>query len=69
MKTSVVTYEHRTNGLALFVVPETDQERELLKGLWKHGELKTCNGVADGSTQGFCVSWALRDKQEPPHDG
>lgn len=62
MKTSIVTYEHRINGLSLFVVPETDEEREVLKGLWRHGKLEKCNGVADGSGQGFCIHWKLGEE-------
>jgi hypothetical protein len=63
MKCKIVTYAHAENGVSLFAVPETEAERELLKGLWKHGELKVCNGVADGSGQGFCVAWKM--KQQP----
>jgi hypothetical protein len=64
MRCEVVVYEHRDNGLSLFVVPETDAERALLDGLWKHGELNTCNGVADRSSKGYCVAWKLTpDKQ------
>ncbi len=64
MKVELVTYEHRTNGLALFVIPETDEERVVLQGLWKHGELRMCNGVADGTEQGFGVHWQIGDKEE-----
>lgn len=57
MKAKLVTYEHAENGVSLFVVPETDEERELLRGLWKHGTLTKCNGVADQSGEGFAVTW------------
>ncbi len=57
MKTKLITYEHAVNGISLFVIPETEAERELLRGLWKHGEMKACNGVADNSEQGFAISW------------
>lgn len=59
MKCKLHTYDHSANGLSLFVVPETDAERELLKALWRHGALTTCNGVADGSSQGFAICWKL----------
>jgi hypothetical protein len=29
MKTKLVSYEHADNGLSLFIVPETDEERVL----------------------------------------
>lgn len=61
MEVKLIAYEHSVNGLSLFVIPKTDVERDLLKGLWKHGRLETCNGVADGSQQGFCIAWKQRE--------
>jgi len=49
MRCELLTYAHGSNGLSLFVIPETDAERELLRGMWNHGELQRCNGVADNS--------------------
>lgn len=63
MQAKLITYGHASNGVSLFVVPETDAERELLRGLWRHGKLQTCNGVADRSGQGFCVTWKFREDQ------
>lgn len=40
MKAKLITYEHSENGISLFVVPETEAERILLQGLWKHGQLQ-----------------------------
>lgn len=57
MKTKLITYNHSENGVSLFVVPETDEERELLRGLWRHGTLAIRNGVADQSGEGFAVTW------------
>ena len=57
MNVAIVTYVHPQNGLSLFVVPETPQERAVLQGLWKHGTLAKCNGVADGTGEGFAVHW------------
>jgi len=51
MRCELIIYSHSENGLSLFVVPETDTERQLLRGLWTHGELKTCNGVADRNSR------------------
>ncbi len=62
MQCEVAIYEHPENGISLFIVPETDAERQLLFGLWKHGTLKMCNGVADGSGQGFCIDWKMIEK-------
>jgi len=61
MKCEVITYEHASNGISLFVVPETDCEKALLRGFWTHGELLKCNGVADGSGLGFAITWRIRD--------
>lgn len=64
MQAKLITYGHANNGLSLFVVPETDAERVLLRGLWEHGTLETCNGVADHSDQGFCVQWRFDPNQK-----
>ena len=64
MKCELINFEHRQNGMALYILPETDVERKLLEGLWKHGALETSNGIADRSPQGFCVQWIL-DKPTP----
>jgi len=45
MNVTLVTYLAKQNGLSLFVVPETQVERVLLQGLWKHGTLEKCNGI------------------------
>lgn len=62
MKCRIVSYVHSSNGLSLFVVPETDAERELLRALWTHGELTRCNGVADDSGEGFSIAWKMEEK-------
>ena len=59
MKVELVTYLAKSNGLSLFVVPETEAERVLLQGLWKHGTLAKCNGIADDSGEGFAVHWEM----------
>jgi len=64
MKTKLITYEHSENGILLFVVPETDEERQLLAGLWRHGKLELLNGMADRSGQGYAVAWKLEQKQK-----
>ena len=64
MKVKLTSYAHSVNGLALFVIPETDEERVLLKAMWKHGKMETCNGIADNSEQGFCVQWRPSDEKE-----
>ena len=46
-------YEGR---ISIYLVPETQVERELLSALWRHGELRITNGVCDGTGQGFCVT-------------
>ena len=55
MKLSLVDYEF-SPLLTLFVVPETDEERVLLRSLWRFGTLKMCNGVADGTGLGFAIT-------------
>jgi len=66
MKCKLITYVHSGNGLALFVIPESDVERELLEGLWKHGQLNTSNGIADNSSRGFSVRWRLHEAIAQP---
>jgi len=54
MRVEAIGYEHE-GGVTLYLVPETDVERVLLRSLWKHGELAVTNGVADRSGQGFAI--------------
>lgn len=55
MKCKITHTDYAGNGISLFVIPETQNEREVLEALWKHGRLNTCNGVADYSPQGFRI--------------
>lgn len=55
MKLKMITFQHEAR-LSLYVVPETDEERQVLRMLWKFGQLESTNGVADGSGQGFAVA-------------
>lgn len=45
-------------------IPETDAERILLRSMWRHGRMITCNGVADASSTGFAVAWRMGDDQK-----
>ena len=56
MKVEASSYEHDPS-ISLFIVPETDVEKILLRSLWKHGELSLCNGVADGTGLGFKIGY------------
>ncbi len=60
MKVKLATFVHCDNGLSLFLVPESDIERQLLQGFFKHGSLEKCNGIADDSEQGFCIQWRCK---------
>jgi len=64
MEIKLVTFEHRSNGLAIYVIPESELERTLLQGFWKYGQLVTGNGIADGTGQGFSIRW----EHETPAD-
>ena len=55
MKVELTGLKHEVY-VSLYLVPETQVERELLSALWRHGELRITNGVCDGSGQGYCVS-------------
>lgn len=55
MRVEPVTYQHESR-ISLYLVPETDVERALLRMLWVHGRLERTNGVADGSGQGFAIT-------------
>lgn len=54
MEVKAIIYKHEP-GVALFLVPDTDVERALLRSLWAHGRLDICNGVADDSGEGFQI--------------
>lgn len=64
MKVDLTHYDHRSNGVSLFLIPETPIERKLLEALFKHGRLMTCNGIMDNSTCGFAIQWN-RDAEQP----
>lgn len=63
MKVALVTFNASSNGISLHVVPETDQEEELLRGLWRHGVLERCNGIGNRGA-GFAISWSLRKESQ-----
>lgn len=63
MQVKLATYQHASNGVSLFVIPETEEERVLLRGFWKHGKMEVCNGTMDNSSQGFCISWRLQHEE------
>lgn len=63
MKVEAVGYEFDSR-LSLFLVPETDVERALLRCLWKHGKLEICNGVVDGTGQGFQITTERKDTKK-----
>lgn len=63
MQAKLVTYEHSENGISVFVMPETEAERVLLKGLWKHGKMQSRNGIADNNWQVFSVDWYLKEEK------
>jgi hypothetical protein len=52
-------------GVTLYLVPETDVERVLLRDLWSHGRLELTNGVADRSGQGYAITACRKDSIEP----
>lgn len=66
MKAKLVTFEHSVNGMAVYVIPETDAEREFLRGLWRHGHMDITNGIADNSGIGFAIQWDWRREEGKP---
>lgn len=61
MKVALSSFVHSENGLALYVVPETDAERVLLRAMWQHGRLEKCNSpLDDKSGEGFSIHWKLK---------
>ena len=66
MKAKLITFNHSVNGMAVYVIPETDAERELLYGLWRHGYMTTGNGIADNSGIGFAIQWDWRREEAKP---
>ena len=43
MKIEAISYKYEV-GVTLYLVPETDVERVLLRSLWAHGRLESING-------------------------
>jgi hypothetical protein len=63
MRCEIGTYAHASNGITLYVVPETDAEHELLMGLWKHGAMELVDHPASDTKygRGFAVTWSFRE--------
>ena len=43
MKIEAISYKYEP-GVTLYIVPETDVERVLLRSLWAHGRCESING-------------------------
>uniref|UniRef100_A0A6M3KUD4 Uncharacterized protein n=1 Tax=viral metagenome TaxID=1070528 RepID=A0A6M3KUD4_9ZZZZ len=50
--------------ISLYLIPETDVERVLLRSMWKHGRLELTNGVMDRSGQGFAIKQAKEESSD-----
>ena len=60
MKVELATFAHSNNGLSLYVQPETEAERQLLRGIWKHGKLEVVNSHGDDKSGiGFAITWKI----------
>jgi len=55
MKVEATGLEHE-HYVSIYLVPETQAERVLLRSLWRHGSMRITNGVCDGTGQGFCIT-------------
>jgi hypothetical protein len=60
MRIEAGSYVHE-DRVSLYLVPETDVERVLLRSLWKHGQLEILNGVMDNSGEGFAITQRKRE--------
>jgi hypothetical protein len=62
MRVKLNIYQHSSNGLSLQLMPETQEEFVLLKGLWKHGKLKTGHPSDDKvGNPGHYINWDLKE--------
>lgn len=69
MKVELITFAHSGNGLSLCVIPESDVEERLLKGIWQHGKLERTNHVSSTRYAAeYCVKWDLRKSREDGDD-
>lgn len=59
MKCKLTTYAHSENGVSLILEGETEVEKELLRGLWKHGKLAT-------GTYDHMVEWKFEKPKDVP---
>jgi hypothetical protein len=51
-------------GISLYLVPETEVERTMLRSMWEHGEMQKCNGCADNTGEGFAIVWKQKKGDE-----
>lgn len=59
MKVELQSYTHASNGVSLKLIPETNVEEELLRGLWRHGELKTGHPCGAQGNTGYYLQWKI----------
>lgn len=55
MKVELVNYANSGNGMAIKMLPETDVEVELLRGIWTHGRMDTGHPCGANGTIGFYI--------------
>jgi hypothetical protein len=55
MKVKAMGYELEPY-VTIYLVPETDEERVLLRQIWKHGRMELSNGCADRTGQGYAIT-------------
>jgi hypothetical protein len=57
MKVKVVNYKHPENGISIQMIPETEFECGILKGMWLHAELNTGHPCGEMGDTGYYISW------------
>jgi len=64
MKNSVQIYRDADNGISLRIIPETDQEEELLLGLWRHGKLELVHPGESKGKRGYAITWRFKPEED-----
>lgn len=64
MKNEIQIYTGAQNGLSLNVIPETDEEEQVLLGLWRHGRLELVHPGDSGAKRGYSIQWSFKGSEE-----
>lgn len=68
MKVKAGSYVHKENGFFVQLIPETDVEEEILRALYRHGEMRLGHPMDERGSTGFYITAFRQASGEQPGD-